>query len=218
MGILRKCEMTDWNKSEAAKTARTQISDELIYHYKDSGYLIRIMDDAINMAINVFVKPELEAATASSWYMVEVVSWKPCSWHGSWWARFIRWMIEVRTWAPASATSTRLRRLVRRIIPNAIIWLCYARRPIIGFANRDLPSDALERITAQRYEMTRRGAEPSMVLVGRKAMFEIMTHPSITGHNYLWRDGVHRYDSKQHILGLELKESPWLSENSIVVV
>jgi len=191
----------DWDKCDPnTRVARTQLSSELIYHYKDSGYLVKIVDSAINMAINVFVRPELEAATTPLQYIVNTVSWETYDWCGSWWVRLIRWL--------------QFETPVRHIIPDAIMWLCYAMHPVPGWESRSLPNDLLERIQAQKLELIRRGETPSLVLLGGKAMFEIQSHPKMM-HPEIWMDTNFRFN---YVYGLEIRASPWLSKDSVVVV
>lgn len=169
----------------------TIISDELLREAGMGGYTVRILQDSIMMAHRVTVSPDIESMEPITHFTTEVISWEHFSWHGTWWAKALRW-------------------LDKRIdLPAAITWIACGLRPTTNLVHRDLPEDLLKRIRVQQFEMDRRGEKPTMVLMGQKALYEIKHHPELPIESL-------SYPCK--IFGLELRHSPWLTEDAVLVV
>ena len=187
-----------------------EISQKFFYNMQKAGYSVRVVEDVHGMAFRTIVEPNLEAARNPPYYYSHSIAWEDCSWHASWWARLVRWMITVHTFQPVQM---RLRLLMRRIIPRWLTWLCYAKCPILNTKVCSLPADVLDRVRAQRYEMYSRGENPTMIACGQRAFHRMYAHPDLMDR---YRDISPEPTSE--LMGLKLRISPWLEEDAVVVI
>jgi len=183
------------------RKVQTIIDDETLWQAEMNGYKDRLFRDAIMDAHRLLVEPEIESETLPTHYAIETVCWESWPWINTWWARFLRWIHH------RNVLGIHLR------LPLPIAWIAHGKRPIVDFVRRDMPRDLLERVRVQRFELERRAEHPTLVLAGRDALYEIQRHPELMrwGCGALGRSGI-------TVFGLELRHSPWLSPDAVVVI
>lgn len=175
------------------KAAEIGISNRLTDHVS-----VNVFEDAARQCTRLMVKT-VKVKPMSFWVQ-DIWTDKPCAWTHSWWARLIRW---------ASC-----RRWLHRLVPYPLLALANARESILNPRTIDWPESVVDSIQAQRAVLLMDGKEPEMILVGYAARREMMMLQDFS----MWRDRSIASGMDGGFMGLQVRMTPWLEENAVLVV
>ena len=165
--------------------------EELLTQYP--GMEFRVFEDAMTMCTKMMARPLVASVNTRRNYSILQVEKIKVPWANHWWMRFLRWL------------GTKLKSEVLNWVSEAATYRAWSS---IG----EMPEDVYERIVIQLNKLRACGEEPQMVLLGGGETL------------YRFQSDFERFmifnpaTQTNCIFGLEIKVSPWLAEDEVLVV
>ena len=167
------------------------------------GLRASVVEHAVRDSIELLVSTDVgHAQQRHPSFRYAQVHAVPAAWTSQWWARFIRWLCQLRIggrW--------------RLPMPRICRVLAYAQETIYQPVTIDVPIETHERVIAQIEHMRLRNEEPGKILCGHGALRGLqqlprLAHfPSQSPHG--WADLV--------LFGLPVQLCEWLADDTVVV-